>query len=452
MFVLAIRRFLFRAHPDGLKRTLGDTMNPHRSQKGSRQARGMPFPGDCDPLHRVGTQILSVILRAFRDESAGAQGPSNVEEQGDPETLTRPPKPAPAYQRGHRYVPFGSAILVILEWNEDLETATGRRADFCNMFPSFCNLYPSSSLKPELFVPYLINKNQMITGYLSNAIVKGGVSPVFDNPSDYGLEYEDVTFTASDGVSLSGWLVKGGSDKVIIQSHYGVQSSRSGYTPEGKGIGKMWQENISFLKHVKFLVSKGYSVLMYDFRNHGESQAGTCPWVTWGPEESKDVVAAVEYISSHPEYKDAQIGLLSICMGAASSTYAFGERNGLNRFPNIKAMVAIQPLRYPDFIAALGLNNFIGRSVTKLNNKRTGIEMDKVSFMPDVKKISVPTLLVQNSNDEYLNKESIEEYYSELAVKKDLMWLDLGKKRAAGYDYLTRNPEKILSWFDSFIQ
>lgn len=291
----------------------------------------------------------------------------------------------------------------------------------------------------------------MITNYLSNAIVKGGVSPVFDNPRNHGLTYEDVTFEASDGVQLSGWLVKGGKSKIIIQSHYGVQSSRSGYTPEGKGMGKMWKEDISFLKHVRYLVDQGYSVLMYDFRNHGISDVGTCPWVTWGPEERKDVLAAVDYVARHPDYKEAQIGLLSICMGAASSTYAFGEHDGLKNYPNIKAMVAIQPLRYLDFIKALGLDNFIGKSVTRLNNERTGIDMASVSFMPHVKDINVPTLLVQNSNDEYLNKQSIEEYYDALVVEKDMMWLDLGKKRASGYDYLTRHPEKILSWFDQYM-
>ena len=289
----------------------------------------------------------------------------------------------------------------------------------------------------------------MIVNYLSNAIVKGGQAPVFGNPKEYGLEYEDVSFQASDGVTLRGWLIKGGTDKVIIQSHYGVQSSRSGYTPKGKGMGKMWKEDIAFLKDTKAFVEKGYSVLMYDFRNHGQSDDGKCPWVTWGPEEGKDVLAAVNYINHHPDYKNAQIGLLSICMGAASSTYAFGQYNGLKMYPNIKAMVAIQPLRYPDFISALGLNNFVGRAVTKKNNKRTGIDMNTVSFMPYVRDINVPTLLIQNSNDEYLNRESIEEYFDELSTEKEMLWLDLGKKRASAYNWLTENPDKTLEWFDN---
>jgi dienelactone hydrolase len=297
----------------------------------------------------------------------------------------------------------------------------------------------------------LERRSSMVINYLSNSIVKGGQAPVFGSPKDFGLDYEDVTFNAKDGVTLSGWLVRGGEDKIVIQSHYGVQSSRSGYTPDGKGMPKMWNEEISFLKHVKYLVDKGYSVLMYDFRNHGNSGEGTCPWVTWGPEEHKDVLAAVDFISTHPDYADSKIGLLSICMGAASSTYAFGKEDGLRNYENLKAMIAIQPLIYPDFITALGLNNFIGRRVTKRNIERTGIDLNTTSFIPNVEDISVPTLLVQNSNDEYLNRETIEKYYDHLRVEKEMMWLDLGNKRAAGYDYLTKHPEKILDFFDKHL-
>ena len=50
----------------------------------------------------------------------------------------------------------------------------------------------------------------MITKYVADLMIKPGKSPVFNNPKDFGLEYEDVTFKASDGVTLSGWLVKGG--------------------------------------------------------------------------------------------------------------------------------------------------------------------------------------------------------------------------------------------------
>ncbi|MEL7486544.1 MAG: alpha/beta fold hydrolase [Pseudomonadota bacterium] len=289
----------------------------------------------------------------------------------------------------------------------------------------------------------------MITNYLSNSIVKGGMAPVFDTPADYGLDYEDVSFTAKDGVTLKGWLVKGGTDKIIVQSHFGIQSSRSGYSPDGKSM-KMWPEKIHFLKHVKYLVDQGYSVLMYDFRNHGDSDDFSNGYCGWGPDVVPDVVAAVDFVANHETYKDAQIGLLSICMGAAASTYAFGQ--GALEGYNIKAMVAIQPMRYADFLKVLGLPGFLRRRVNAKNSERVGFELMEKSFVGDVSKISVPTLLVQNEDDQYLVKPSIDQFYNDLTVEKEMMWLSgIGKLRAAGYDYLTKSPAEILSWFDRFI-
>ena len=46
---------------------------------------------------------------------------------------------------------------------------------------------------------------------------------MFDSPENFGVEYEDVTFKAKDGVTLSGWLIKRGTNKVIVQSHFGTQ-------------------------------------------------------------------------------------------------------------------------------------------------------------------------------------------------------------------------------------
>ncbi len=291
----------------------------------------------------------------------------------------------------------------------------------------------------------------MITGFLSNSIVKGGAAPLFDHPSHYGLEFEEVTFTAADGVRLSGWLIKGRQDRIIIQSHFGVQACRAGFTPEGKGMAKLWKDKIPFLKHAQYLVEQGYSVLMYDFRSHGNSGDAKGNWVSWGPSEAQDMVAAVDFVAKHPVYKNAQIGLLSICMGAAATTYAYGAGH-LQKHHNIKAMVAIQPMRYIDFVKALGLPGFLQRWVNQENSKRVGFDMASTSFKEDVQRIPIPTLLVQNDQDEYLNKQSIDEYYASLKGEKEMLWLsNIGKKRAAGYDYLTKNPEKILYWFDRYM-
>lgn len=287
----------------------------------------------------------------------------------------------------------------------------------------------------------------MFAKMISDMMIRPGSSPVFDSPEDYGLDYEDVHFDTEDGVRLSGWLLKGGTDKLIIQSHFGVQCSRSGFTPEGKGMIKLWKTEIPFLRQAKALVEAGYSVLMYDFRNHGESAAGARPWVSWGPEERKDILAAAKFVSEHPVYGGASVGLLSICMGAAATTYAYGEAEGLRAYPNIKALIAVQPLLYPDFMRGLGIPNFLGRGASKLNEERTGIDLNATSFIPKVKEISVPTLLIQNKNDPWANLDRIQEYFDALEVEKELLWLDLSKDRAAAYEWLGAHPEQLIAFF-----
>ena len=292
----------------------------------------------------------------------------------------------------------------------------------------------------------------MFAKMASDMMIKPGNSPVFNSPADLGLNYEDVEFEASDGVALRGWLVKGGTDKVIIQSHFGVQCSRAGYTPRGKGLIKLWKEDISFLRQAQYLSEQGYTILMYDMRNHGESDLGTCPWVSWGPEESKDVIAAVDFILRHTAYKDAGIGLLSICMGAAASTYAYGMGDqGLRRYPNIKAMIAVQPLHYKEFVKAFGMPDFLDKAGSKKSLERIGFDLNTKTFMPDVKRITVPTLVMQNKNDPWTDLDFVQRYYDELQVEKELRWLELSNDRAAAYDYLGTVPEELANFFDKYV-
>lgn len=285
---------------------------------------------------------------------------------------------------------------------------------------------------------------------ISNLMIKPGNSPVFETPEKYNLTYENVSFITSDGITLSGWMLKGKSNKVIIQSHFGVQCSRAGYTQEGKGIMKnaLWTSDIHFLKHAKHLVEAGYSVLMYDMRNHGNSeQTG---WVKWGKEERKDIVGAIKYINNHKDFKDADIHLLSICMGQAASTFAFGLEKEMKEVKNLKSMISVQPLTYDYFVKAMGLPNFLINSGNKYNKEERDTDLTGPSFLPIVKDINIPTLVIQNQNDPMTDLNMVKDYYNTLQVEKDILWLDLEKKRGAAYAWLGEHPEKIVSWFNKY--
>ena len=298
----------------------------------------------------------------------------------------------------------------------------------------------------------------MFGNMIADMMIKPGQAPLFDDPANYDLAYENVEFKTADGVTLRGWLIKGKTDKVIIQSHFGVQCCRAGWTTQDKGMMKGFERDIPFLRQAKYLNEAGYTVLMYDFRGHGESGVSAeRPWCTWGTDEAKDVIATVDFIANHRDYNNAGIGLLSICMGQGASTEAFGLENGLKNYPNIKAMISVQPLDYAHFVEAMGLPGFMQRGGAKVIEKRTGLDFAASSWFPHVKDITVPTLVVQNSNDGYLCKDLVDAYYAELTVEKEMLWLDLPKlkgstaNRFAAYDWLGENPEPIVGWFDKHL-
>jgi len=289
----------------------------------------------------------------------------------------------------------------------------------------------------------------MFGNMISNMMVKPNQSPLFDSPEAYALDYEDVSFKTEDGVTLRGWLINGGSDKVIVQSHFGVQCNRGGWTPKGHGMITPWKEDIKFLRQAEYLVEQGYSVLMYDLRGHGESDLGPIPWVSWGPEEGKDVIAAVDFVSKR--FPEASIGLLSICMGAGSTTYAYGRENGLAERKNVKALIAVQPLLYTCFVKALSMPGFMARAGEKVSEKRLGFDMGKPDFVKDAPKVTVPTLVVQNTNDPWTEMGMVQDYFDGLTVEKELKLLDLETSRFAAYDYVGSHPENLMGWFDRFM-
>ena len=291
----------------------------------------------------------------------------------------------------------------------------------------------------------------MLGTMMSNMMIKPGQSPVFDQPEDYNLNYETVEFQASDGVKLRGWLIKSGTDRVIVQSHFGVQCNRGGWSPKGRGPIPPWKEKIKFLRQAKYLAQQGYSVLMYDLRGHGESELGTIPWVSWGPEEAKDVIAAVDFVSVRPEFANANLGLLSICMGAASTTYAYGLTDGLASRHNVKAIIAVQPLLYLEFVKALGMPRFIERAGAKVSRQRLSFDIAEPNFIDDAPQINVPTLVIQNQNDPWTSLEMVNSFYNALTVEKELRMLDLAESRFAAYDHLGHAPETFIDWFDQHL-
>ena len=172
-------------------------------------------------------------------------------------------------------------------------------------------------------------------------------SPILHTPAEDGLEFEDVSFPALDGVPLEAWYIAAtGSNKLIIANHP-MGFSRSGipthlqpwhadWAPSGNGF------EVNLVPDYKILHDAGYNVLAYDLRNHGMSSAANGGVCTSGITEARDVVGSIEYVRSRPDTRDMIIGLFSRCMGG-SSTFRAMQRYP-EAFAGIRCLVSPQPV------------------------------------------------------------------------------------------------------------
>src|SRR5580658_7539219 len=151
-------------------------------------------------------------------------------------------------------------------------------------------------------------------------------APILHSPSEHGLDYEDVTFPALDGVPLEGWFIPAaGSGKLIIANHP-MGFSRSGIPAHLQPWKSVWAQSgndieVNLIADYKILHDAGYNVLAYDLRNSGLSSAANGGIASSGIFEARDVAGSLAYARSRGDTADMTIGLFSRCLGC-SSTFA----------------------------------------------------------------------------------------------------------------------------------
>ena len=283
---------------------------------------------------------------------------------------------------------------------------------------------------------------------IGNLFLYPANQPIPKTPADYGISYRDVEFKTRDGVTLSGWLLNEGGPATIIMTHFGYRANRFGYQTKHQGLVNPYDKEIEFVKVAKQLVDVGYTVLMYDLRNHGKSGKSKLGVGTGGVEEAQDVVAAVEFVGSQ---SDKSIGLLSYCMGANATFYAQGDHPEVFTNNNVQALVAMQPLTNGEYLRKQEFGKRIERHAENHYKKMTGYSLDH-PILDHVEKVITPTLLLQGYRDMSTNMDFIRALYDRLPVEKRMYWMEETIHRFDGYNYFADHPKEMLDWFQHYLQ
>jgi uncharacterized protein len=193
------------------------------------------------------------------------------------------------------------------------------------------------------------------------------------------LEASNITFASGSGTLIHGWLSHGTPGAGVVLLLHPARADRR-----------------EMLSRAEFLRRQGFSVLLFDFQAHGDSRGQQ---VTFGARESRDVVAAIEYL--HHQLPGERVGVIGVSMGAAAFVLADGR-------PRVAAMV-LESL-YPALGEAvtnelrpyLGpLASAVAALVLPQLRSRVGIEPARFRPADRMSRIDAPVFIVSGSADKY---------------------------------------------------
>ncbi|WP_431044292.1 alpha/beta hydrolase [Streptomyces sp. P1-3] len=139
--------------------------------------------------------------------------------------------------------------------------------------------------------------------FLSYFVYHPPRKPHHRTPAELGIASTDVRVPLGGrGRSLHVWLCPGDPERVVVMGH-------------GLGLGKS-----ASLAQARLLNEAGYTVALFDHRNHGKSSGDRA---CWGMSErhTDDVIAVVRHMRSLEEYTSAKIAVYGFSISTFPSLY-----------------------------------------------------------------------------------------------------------------------------------
>jgi len=253
-----------------------------------------------------------------------------------------------------------------------------------------------------------------------------------ETPSDYGMDFEDVTVTNPDGMKLVGWFIPSENGAVIIMQH-GYKSKRD-----------------ELLNEAEMMHRHGYGVLVTTVRAHDYSEGEL---ITLGYYEMADMEAWYQYLLTRSDINPQKIGILGNSYGGLLSI----QYASLNT--NIQAVVANSAFSSMSDTVSTSVEHFTGLPefpfvplIVFWAETDTGVKMEEINATHWIGDISPrPVFLMQGGADTVISPESGQLLYDAAGDPKEL-WFDpeLGHvkfdtERAEEYE------ARVSAFFDKYL-
>jgi dipeptidyl aminopeptidase/acylaminoacyl peptidase len=261
--------------------------------------------------------------------------------------------------------------------------------------------------------------------------------PLHVPPSDLGMPYEKISFVTDDGVTLEGWLV--GPDH---------QAKKTPAVILCHGLGANKSDFTDLAVH---LARRGYWVLTFDFRAHGESGGSRS---SLGYHEQKDVKAAHAFLVSRQGINAEQIGIFGFSLGGSTAILAAASTG---KFAAVVADSAFTSLRDQAREAITGFYHLPAFPFVNLAVLGYELYFQKgtQNIAPEsvIAKISpIPVLIIAGEGDEMIPAENGRRLFAAAQEPKELWIIPVsghgGTVTAAGNKY----GERVGDFFDRYLK
>ncbi len=282
-----------------------------------------------------------------------------------------------------------------------------------------------------LFLPvFVFLITPMILSYwVSNMGTRPSERRLTDTPAHYGQDFIDVEFPSRDGLMLRGWLMKGEETKPTLIFGHGLFRSRREGLERGSALNK-----------------RGFSVLLFDFRNHGKSDPKS---TSLGFLERLDVLGAYDFLK---EKRDRQrFVLLGVSMGAVTVIHAAGDFQ-----QDLEAIIADSPFQSLNATVAhhtgmLTLPSFPFTHLFIWNLTRiTQYEAEDLNTLEALRRLDeIPVLLIYGKEDRRLPPSGIQHIFDSIPSAKKKLLLFEDAFHGAAYRI---NPELYVEKVVEFLE
>ena len=256
------------------------------------------------------------------------------------------------------------------------------------------------------------------------------------SPSQLGLPFDDLRFTAGDGESqLSAWFIPAQEPKATIIYLHGVADNKM----SGLLLAKVWHDH-------------HFNVLIYDSRAHGESGGRYC---TYGFHEKFDVQKAIDFLLSLGKGKNifiGKVGIFGTSMGAAIALQAASIEPRISAIVSEASFATLRQITVDYQKRLLRLPwHFLRNISMKRSESIAHFKHRQVSPLSAVSKIHAPIFFIHGIEDHFIKYQYSQELFIAANDPKEL-WFVASAKHSDVHDVGNKDYEmRVVTFFERWL-